>query len=121
MMLGSDVSNLSTTAANAAAQGLSVVVPLYNEAAGLELLHRRLGGRLRERCNRSRPCKEEQESNERLYRVRHRFLTIENVGAIACSRARHKLDYTSSCKGEVSSEFIARLVYMTAARLHGCP
>src|ERR1700731_442798 len=54
MMLGSDVSNLSTTAANAAAQGLSVVVPLYNEAAGLEPLHRRLGdlaARLRQRFN----------------------------------------------------------------------
>ena len=44
MMLGSDVSSLSTTAANAAAQGLSIVVPLYNEAAGLALLHERLGG-----------------------------------------------------------------------------
>src|SRR3984893_15088335 len=44
MMLGSDVSSLSTTAANAAVQGLSIVVPLYNEAAGLALLHERLGG-----------------------------------------------------------------------------
>src|ERR1700680_3187243 len=43
MMLGSDVSSLSTTAANAAAQGLSIVVPLYNEAAGLAFLHERLG------------------------------------------------------------------------------
>jgi glycosyltransferase involved in cell wall biosynthesis len=34
---------LSTSAANAAAQGLSIVVPLYNEAAGLALLHERLG------------------------------------------------------------------------------
>src|ERR1700720_402447 len=42
MVLGSDVSGLSTTAANAAAQGLSVVVPLYNEAAGLARLHERL-------------------------------------------------------------------------------
>src|SRR5271167_3212495 len=42
MMLGSDVSNLSTTAATAAAQGLSIVVPVYNEAAGLNLLHQRL-------------------------------------------------------------------------------
>src|SRR5918993_3612060 len=42
MMLGTDVSNLSTTAANAAAQGLSIVVPLYNEAAGLAFLHQRL-------------------------------------------------------------------------------
>jgi polyisoprenyl-phosphate glycosyltransferase len=52
MMLGSDVSSLTTTTANAAAQGLSIVVPLYNEAAGLELLHRRLGAlatRLRQR------------------------------------------------------------------------
>jgi glycosyltransferase involved in cell wall biosynthesis len=37
-----DVSGLSTTAATAAAQGLSVVVPLYNEAAGLPVLHERL-------------------------------------------------------------------------------
>src|ERR1700720_2037023 len=43
MMLGTDVSSLSTTAATAAAQGLSIVVPLYNEAAGLGLLHQRLG------------------------------------------------------------------------------
>src|ERR1700754_5332400 len=42
MTLGSDVSRLSTTAAGAAAQGLSIVVPLYNEAAGLALLHERL-------------------------------------------------------------------------------
>src|SRR3984957_8077703 len=42
MMLGGDVSSLSTTAATAAAQGLSVVVPLYNEAAGLAPLHGRL-------------------------------------------------------------------------------
>ncbi|MEA2829951.1 MAG: polyisoprenyl-phosphate glycosyltransferase [Bradyrhizobium sp.] len=43
MVLGTDVSNLSTTAASAAAQGLSIVVPLYNEATGLALLHKRLG------------------------------------------------------------------------------
>ncbi len=43
MMLGKDVSDLSTTAATAAAQGLSIVVPLYNEAAGLAFLHQRLG------------------------------------------------------------------------------
>src|SRR5665647_2449551 len=44
MMLGTDVSALSTTAATAAAaQGLSIVVPVYNEAAGLASLHRRLG------------------------------------------------------------------------------
>src|SRR3982074_1334528 len=42
MMLGTDVSSLSTTAATAAAQGLSIVVPLYNEAAGLAILHHRL-------------------------------------------------------------------------------
>src|SRR3954447_23428885 len=42
MTPGSDVSRLSTTAASAAAQGLSIVVPLYNEAAGLALLHERL-------------------------------------------------------------------------------
>ena len=52
MMLGTDVSGLSTTAATAAAQGLSIVVPVYNEAAGLALLHQRLGelaGKLRDR------------------------------------------------------------------------
>ena len=42
MTLGSDVSGLTTTAASAAAKGLSIVVPLYNEAAGLALLHERL-------------------------------------------------------------------------------
>src|SRR6185437_5957992 len=52
MMLGTDVSGLSTTAATAAAQGLSIVVPLYNEAAGLALLHQRISDlaiRLRQR------------------------------------------------------------------------
>src|SRR6186713_39773 len=44
MTLGSDVSRLSTTTAGAAARGLSIVVPLYNEAAGLVLLHGRLVG-----------------------------------------------------------------------------
>ncbi|MBC7580618.1 MAG: glycosyltransferase family 2 protein [Tardiphaga sp.] len=45
MMLGSDVSGLSTdaaTAAAAAARGLSIVVPLYNEAPGLVIFHDRL-------------------------------------------------------------------------------
>src|SRR5690242_19050700 len=42
MMLGSDVSNLSTTPASAAAMGLSIVVPMYNESAGLAALHQRL-------------------------------------------------------------------------------
>src|SRR6476469_5591908 len=42
MKLGSDVSGLSTTAATAAVQGLSIVVPLSNEAAGLAHLHQRL-------------------------------------------------------------------------------
>ena len=52
MMLGTDVSSLSTTATTAAARGLSIVVPVYNEAAGLALLHGRLGdlaGTLRQR------------------------------------------------------------------------
>ena len=44
MMLGTDVSALSATASAAAAQGLSIVVPLYNEAAGLAFLHERLVG-----------------------------------------------------------------------------
>src|SRR3981189_3113345 len=44
MMLGSDVSGLSATSAAAAAQGLSIVVPVYNEAAGLAALHERLIG-----------------------------------------------------------------------------
>lgn len=42
MMPGTNVSSPSNAAANAAAQGLSIVVPLYNEAAGLALLHQRL-------------------------------------------------------------------------------
>ena len=52
MTFGTDVSGLSTTAATAAARGLSIVVPLYNEAAGLVLLHERiseLATRLRRR------------------------------------------------------------------------
>jgi len=44
MMLGSDVSSLTTTGKTAAAQGLSIVVPVYNEAAGLLALHERLIG-----------------------------------------------------------------------------
>src|SRR3954447_10667255 len=44
MILGTDVSGLSATAGNAAARGLSVVVPLYNKAAGLASLHERLTG-----------------------------------------------------------------------------
>src|SRR3954451_12214804 len=44
MTLGSDVSALTTTAVSAAARGLSIVVPLYNEAAGLASLHERLSG-----------------------------------------------------------------------------
>ena len=44
MTLGSDVSRLTTTAASAAAQGLSIVVPVYNQAAGLAMLHERLIG-----------------------------------------------------------------------------
>ncbi len=44
MMLGTDVSDLSTTKADAAAQGLSIVIPVYNEAAGLVALHERLNG-----------------------------------------------------------------------------
>jgi polyisoprenyl-phosphate glycosyltransferase len=43
MMLGTDVSGLSNTAASAATRGLSIVVPAYNEATGLALLHERLG------------------------------------------------------------------------------
>lgn len=42
MMLGTDVSDLTTTKADAAAQGLSIVIPVYNEAAGLAALHARL-------------------------------------------------------------------------------
>lgn len=42
MMPGTNVSSPSNAAANAAAQGLSIVVPLYNEAAGLAFLHQRL-------------------------------------------------------------------------------
>src|SRR3954449_10311200 len=44
MTPGNDLSRSSSRAATAAAQGLSIVVPLYNEAAGLALLHERLGG-----------------------------------------------------------------------------
>ena len=46
MTLGTDVSGLSTTAATAAAQGLSIVVPLYNEAAGLASAARAARARL---------------------------------------------------------------------------
>ena len=42
MKLGADVSNLSGGARPPATQGLSIVVPIYNEAAGLARLHERL-------------------------------------------------------------------------------
>jgi polyisoprenyl-phosphate glycosyltransferase len=54
MMLGSDVSGLTTTEATAAAQGLSIVVPVYNEAAGLASLHQRLSDLARTLKNRYR-------------------------------------------------------------------
>ena len=44
MMLGADVSNLTVDAATAAAQGLSIIVPVYNEAANLAMVHERLVG-----------------------------------------------------------------------------
>jgi glycosyltransferase involved in cell wall biosynthesis len=44
MTLGSDVSALPSRGPEAAAAGLSIVVPLYNEAAGLAFLHERLVG-----------------------------------------------------------------------------
>src|SRR3954467_9872974 len=43
MTLGSDVSGLTTSAAGAAAKGVSMVAPVYNEAAGLAVLHQRIG------------------------------------------------------------------------------
>lgn len=42
MSVGSDVSKLSVSGREAAAKGLSIVVPLYNEAAGLTFLHERI-------------------------------------------------------------------------------
>lgn len=42
MTLGADLSDLSADARAAAAKGLSIVVPCYNESAGLENLHRRI-------------------------------------------------------------------------------
>jgi polyisoprenyl-phosphate glycosyltransferase len=42
MMLGADVSNLASDPAAAAASGLSIIVPLFNEAAGLARFHGRL-------------------------------------------------------------------------------
>src|SRR5260370_1299566 len=42
MMLGSDVSSLKTDAGTAAARGLAIVIPVYNEAAGLAALHQRI-------------------------------------------------------------------------------
>jgi polyisoprenyl-phosphate glycosyltransferase len=44
MMLGADVSELTRDPRANAAQGLSIIVPVYNEAAGLALLHERLLG-----------------------------------------------------------------------------
>ncbi|WP_253626033.1 MULTISPECIES: glycosyltransferase family 2 protein [unclassified Bradyrhizobium] len=42
MTLGGDFSSLSTTADSAVAKGLSIVVPAYNEAASLAVLHQRI-------------------------------------------------------------------------------
>ena len=44
MKLGSDVSALSARGESAAARGLSIVVPAYNEAASLAFLHERIVG-----------------------------------------------------------------------------
>ncbi len=41
-MLGADVSNLTSDPQSSAARGLSIVVPLFNEAAGLARLHEQL-------------------------------------------------------------------------------
>ena len=42
MTLGSDVSGMTTTASTVAAKGLSIVIPVYNEAGGLAALHQRI-------------------------------------------------------------------------------
>jgi len=42
MTLGADVSTLSDTTVSPASQGLSIVVPMYNEALGLAQLHDRI-------------------------------------------------------------------------------
>lgn len=42
MTLGADLSDLSADARAAASKGLSIVVPCYNESAGLEKLHQRI-------------------------------------------------------------------------------
>ena len=40
--LGADISDLTADMRTAAAKGLSIVVPCYNEGAGLTLLHERI-------------------------------------------------------------------------------
>jgi glycosyltransferase involved in cell wall biosynthesis len=52
MTLGADISDLTADARTAAGKGLSIVVPLYNEGAGLARLHERiaeLAGKLKQR------------------------------------------------------------------------
>ena len=80
MKLGSDVSGLSTTAATAAAQGLSIVVPLYNEAAGLASLHERLCALARTLRQRYAP------------RLRSRLCRRRQRRYDACDRARTAAD-----------------------------
>ena len=92
MMLGTDVSSLSTTAANAAAQGLSIVVPLYNEAAGLASLHQRLGelaSTLRERYGlrvRGRLCRRRQQPTRRSTIARGLAADALDVQVVSLSR-----------------------------------
>ena len=42
MMLGADISDLSADTRSAASKGLSIVIPAYNEGAGLAQLHERI-------------------------------------------------------------------------------
>src|SRR3954465_9638797 len=99
MTLGSDVSRLSTNAVNAAAQGLSIVVPLYNEAAGLASLHARLGapgtapqrrdgparGALRPRL-RGGLCRRRQRRRDAQYRARPCRNFARRAGGIAVAQ-----------------------------------
>ena len=93
MMLGTDVSGLTTTAANAAVQGLSIVVPLYNEAAGLAALHARLGELARKlRKNYGLTCEvvyvDDGSADATLSIARGLAADILNVQVVSLSRSR---------------------------------
>ncbi len=79
---------------HAAAQGLSIVVPVYNEAAGLALLHERLGGMARDAAAALRPrlrgrlCRRRQHGCDAEHRARACRRCARRPGGVAVAQFR---------------------------------